>query len=77
MKHLRPSLITAAALALLTGIVARAAADDAKPEYPPPAEVRQGFLKLLDRPRVLRAETAPIAALTIVQALWGDSGMPR
>jgi len=33
---------------------------------------QQGFQPLAIGPRVLRTETAPIAAISIVQALWGD-----
>lgn len=32
----------------------------------------QGFLPVAMGPRILRTETAAIAALTLVQALWGD-----
>ena len=35
-----------------------------------------GFLSLRLGPRVLRAETAPIAALAILQARWGDMALP-
>lgn len=35
---------------------------------------RCGFIPLRLGPRTLRAETAPVAALTAVQALWGDIG---
>jgi 16S rRNA (uracil1498-N3)-methyltransferase len=35
---------------------------------------RAGFLPLALGPRILRAETAAIAALTAVQVLWGDLG---
>ena len=33
-----------------------------------------GFLPLALGPRVLRTETAPLAAISIVQSLWGDMG---
>jgi 16S rRNA (uracil1498-N3)-methyltransferase len=33
---------------------------------------RAGFVAVALGPRVLRAETAPLAALAIVQYLWGD-----
>jgi 16S rRNA (uracil1498-N3)-methyltransferase len=38
------------------------------------AAERQGFQPLRLGPRVLRAETAPLAALSVVQFLWGDLG---
>ena len=36
-----------------------------------------GFLPLALGPRVLRTETAPLAALAILQAHWGDMCLPR
>jgi 16S rRNA (uracil1498-N3)-methyltransferase len=33
---------------------------------------RAGFVPVSLGPRILRAETAAIAAVTLVQALWGD-----
>jgi 16S rRNA (uracil1498-N3)-methyltransferase len=36
--------------------------------------LKQGFLALQLGPRVLRTETAPIAAISIVQHRWGDMG---
>lgn len=33
---------------------------------------QQGFLRLALGPRVLRTETAPLAAITLLQYLWGD-----
>ena len=33
-----------------------------------------GFSPLALGPRVLRTETAPLAALSIIQSLWGDMG---
>lgn len=36
------------------------------------AVTRHGFRPLRLGPRVLRTETAPLAALSVVQALWGD-----
>ncbi|PLW70980.1 16S rRNA (uracil(1498)-N(3))-methyltransferase [Pseudohalioglobus lutimaris] len=35
-----------------------------------------GFLSLRLGPRVLRTETAPVAALAILQARWGDMSLP-
>ena len=34
--------------------------------------VNHGFQEISLGPRILRAETAPIAVLSIVQSLWGD-----
>jgi 16S rRNA (uracil1498-N3)-methyltransferase len=34
--------------------------------------VEAGFLAVRLGPRVLRTETAPLAALSTIQALWGD-----
>ena len=34
--------------------------------------VKTGFLAVRLGPRILRTETAPIAALTSLQLLWGD-----
>ncbi len=36
------------------------------------AAERQGFTPVRLGPRVLRTETAPLAALAVIQALWGD-----
>jgi 16S rRNA (uracil1498-N3)-methyltransferase len=36
------------------------------------AAERSGFLPLQLGPRVLRTETAPLAALSVLQFLWGD-----
>jgi len=36
------------------------------------AAERAGFIPVGLGPRILRTETAPIAALGILQALWGD-----
>jgi 16S rRNA (uracil1498-N3)-methyltransferase len=33
-----------------------------------------GFSPLTIGPRVLRTETAPLAAISIIQSLWGDMG---
>ena len=33
-----------------------------------------GFSPLALGPRVLRTETAPLAAISILQSLWGDMG---
>jgi 16S rRNA (uracil1498-N3)-methyltransferase len=45
-----------------------------------PAEIssagRAGFSSLQLGPRVLRTETAPLAAIAILQARWGDMGKP-
>lgn len=38
------------------------------------AAVKQGFSALAIGPRVLRTETAPLAAISIIQSLWGDMG---
>ena len=38
------------------------------------AALQRGFLTVSLGPRILRAETAPIAALALVQFLWGDLG---
>ncbi len=38
--------------------------------------VARGFVPVSIGPRVLRTETAAIAALTLVQSLWGDLGKP-
>lgn len=38
------------------------------------AAVARGFRSLWLGPRVLRAETAPLAALAVLQGLWGDLG---
>mgnify|MGYP001821389952 CR=1 FL=1 len=40
------------------------------------AAEQRGFLSLSLGPRVLRTETAPIAALAILQARWGDMILP-
>jgi 16S rRNA (uracil1498-N3)-methyltransferase len=40
------------------------------------AAEQRGFLSLSLGPRVLRTETAPIAALAILQARWGDMTLP-
>jgi 16S rRNA (uracil1498-N3)-methyltransferase len=37
------------------------------------AAVSAGFLPLALGPRVLRTETAAVAALAALQALWGDA----
>jgi 16S rRNA (uracil1498-N3)-methyltransferase len=37
------------------------------------AAVSAGFLSLSLGPRVLRTETAAVAALAAMQALWGDA----
>ena len=34
----------------------------------------QGYNPLMLGPRVLRTETAPLAAISIMQSLWGDMG---
>ena len=39
--------------------------------------VSEGFLPWSLGPRVLRTETAPVAALAILQFLWGDMGTAR
>lgn len=36
--------------------------------------VKNNFIALTLGPRVLRTETAPLAAISIVQSLWGDMG---
>lgn len=36
---------------------------------------KKGFLAVSLGPRILRTETAPIAALTSLQLLWGDFGI--
>jgi 16S rRNA (uracil1498-N3)-methyltransferase len=36
--------------------------------------IRAGFSPLTIGPRVLRTETAPLAAISIIQSLWGDMG---
>lgn len=36
------------------------------------ASVQNGFVRLRLGPRILRAETAPLAAITAMQTLWGD-----
>lgn len=36
-----------------------------------------GFEPMALGPRVLRTETAPLAAIAILQARWGDMGLPR
>jgi 16S rRNA (uracil1498-N3)-methyltransferase len=33
---------------------------------------RRGFIPVRLGPRILRTETAPLAALAAIQALWGD-----
>ncbi len=38
------------------------------------AAERQGFAPLQLGPRVLRTETAPLAAISVLQYLWGDLG---
>src|SRR5262245_65056042 len=40
------------AIASLLLVAVGLAAQDTKPQYPPPAEVKAAFLKLLERPRV-------------------------
>jgi 16S rRNA (uracil1498-N3)-methyltransferase len=35
-----------------------------------------GFKELSIGPRILRTETAPLAAISILQARWGDMGLP-
>ncbi len=35
---------------------------------------RHGFIGVRLGPRILRAETAPLAAIAVIQALWGDFG---
>ena len=34
----------------------------------------KGFAALTLGPRVLRTETAPLAAISIMQSVWGDMG---
>jgi 16S rRNA (uracil1498-N3)-methyltransferase len=34
----------------------------------------QNFQPLAMGPRVLRTETAPLAAISIIQSIWGDMG---
>jgi 16S rRNA (uracil1498-N3)-methyltransferase len=36
--------------------------------------LHNGFSPLAVGPRVLRTETAPLAAMSIIQSLWGDMG---
>jgi 16S rRNA (uracil1498-N3)-methyltransferase len=36
--------------------------------------LNNGFNPLTLGPRVLRTETAPLAAISILQSLWGDMG---
>jgi 16S rRNA (uracil1498-N3)-methyltransferase len=36
--------------------------------------IAQDFQALALGPRVLRTETAPLAAISILQSLWGDMG---
>ncbi|XOV86112.1 MAG: 16S rRNA (uracil(1498)-N(3))-methyltransferase [Pseudomonadota bacterium] len=36
--------------------------------------IGQGFVQLAMGPRILRAETAPLAILTLLQSRWGDLG---
>ena len=36
--------------------------------------IAQDFQPLALGPRVLRTETAPLAAISILQSLWGDMG---
>ena len=38
------------------------------------ATIEKGFQPLALGPRVLRTETAPLAAISIMQSLWGDMG---
>ena len=38
------------------------------------AAIEKGFQSLALGPRVLRTETAPLAAISIMQSLWGDMG---
>jgi 16S rRNA (uracil1498-N3)-methyltransferase len=38
------------------------------------AAIKSGFQPLALGPRVLRTETAPLAAISIMQSLWGDMG---
>lgn len=38
------------------------------------AAIERGFQPLALGPRVLRTETAPLAAISILQSLWGDMG---
>jgi len=38
------------------------------------AAIEKGFQPLALGPRVLRTETAPLAAISIMQSLWGDMG---
>jgi 16S rRNA (uracil1498-N3)-methyltransferase len=38
------------------------------------AAIKSGFQSLALGPRVLRTETAPLAAISIMQSLWGDMG---
>ncbi|MBY0527505.1 MAG: dienelactone hydrolase family protein [Gemmataceae bacterium] len=47
---MKPSRLIAAFLLLL--LPAMLAAQESQPKYPPPAEVKSAFLKLLDRPKV-------------------------
>ena len=37
----------------------------------------QGFIGLSLGPRVLRTETAALAAVAVLQQHWGDGGGPR
>ncbi|MBK1716157.1 16S rRNA (uracil(1498)-N(3))-methyltransferase [Thiocystis violacea] len=41
------------------------------------AALRQGFVGVRLGPRILRTETAPLAAIAVIQALWGDFGDAR
>ena len=36
--------------------------------------IDRGFAALTLGPRVMRTETAPLAAISIMQSLWGDMG---
>ena len=66
LRSLSP--LAAASVELLTGPEGGLAAEELE------AAQAAGFQLLRCGPRILRAETAPIAALAILQAQWGDIG---